>query len=122
MICSSRDPKPWRSGATHALPLFVLLFATAYFLMERSTANAFSEHLTRLDSVYFAVTVLTTVGFGDIAGRSEAARALVTVQMIADLLLLGFVVRVLLQAAQTAVAGLSGHVRNDGPTASDTGS
>ena len=35
---------------------------------------------TRLDSIYFTVTTLSTVGFGDIAAHSQGARAVVTVQ------------------------------------------
>ena len=48
----------------------------------------------------FAVTVFATVGFGDIAPVSEPARVLVTIQMIADLLVLGLVVRSMLEAVR----------------------
>jgi hypothetical protein len=53
---------------------------------------------TRTDSLYFSVTVFTTVGFGDIAARSEAARLVVTLQMLLDLLLLGLVVKLFFSA------------------------
>jgi hypothetical protein len=56
--------------------------------------------LTRFDAVYFTVTVLATVGFGDIAAVTQTARILVTIQMLADLVLIGFVAKVLLGAAQ----------------------
>ena len=46
------------------------------------------------------MTVFTTVGFGDITARSEAARIVLIVQMLADLVLLGAGVRVLLGAVQ----------------------
>jgi voltage-gated potassium channel len=114
----SRSPYP-RLTAIEALafsaPLFVLLFATVYYLMERSEPLAFTQRLTRLDSLYFTVTVLSTVGFGDIAARSQLARALTTVQMFGDLILLGLVARVLLNAVQTGLA----HRAN--PPAGDTG-
>jgi len=42
----------------------------------------------------------TTVGFGDITAKSEAARVVLIVQMLADLVLLGAGVRVLLGAVQ----------------------
>jgi voltage-gated potassium channel len=82
------------------IPLFVLLFAVVYVLLDRSDPGAFSERLSRLDAVYFAVTVLATVGFGDIVAVSELTRALVTVQMVADLVLVGLVVKVVLNAVQ----------------------
>ena len=46
------------------LPLFLVLFAAAYFVMERVPAASFTEPLTRTDALYFAVTVFSTVGFG----------------------------------------------------------
>ena len=87
-----------------SIPLFVLLFATTYFLLGHSDPSAFTEPMTRLDSLYFTVTVLSTVGFGDIAAHSEAARAITTVQMIGDLILIGLVVRVFLGAVQNGLS------------------
>ena len=48
--------------------------------------------------MYFSSTVFTTVGFGDITAKSEAARLVVTVQMWLDLVLVGLVLRVVTQA------------------------
>ena len=82
------------------LPLFLVLFASTYFLMERASAASFSQPLTRTDALYFTVTVFSTVGFGDITAKSETARVVLIVQMLADLALLGAGVRVLLGAVQ----------------------
>lgn len=84
------------------VPLFVLLFASAYFVMARSSPASFSYHLTRTDSLYFTVTTLSTVGFGDITATSQTARLVVTVQMILDLLALGLGIRVFVGAVQRA--------------------
>jgi hypothetical protein len=46
--------------------------------------------------MYFSVTVFTTVGFGDITAKSETARIVLIVQMLADLALLGAGARALL--------------------------
>ena len=82
-------------------PLFLLLFATSYFLMAQADAESFSAHpLTRTDTLYFTVTVFATVGFGDISPASQAARLLVIVQMILDLLVLGLGIKVLLGAVE----------------------
>jgi len=76
------------------LPLFLLLFASAYFTMANTHPGSFNTHpLTRTDSLYFTVTVFSTVGFGDIAAMDQTARLVVTVQMLLDLLVLGLVVR-----------------------------
>lgn len=83
-------------------PLFLLLFATAYYLMAQAGHNFNVETLTRTDALYFTVTVFATVGFGDITAVSQHARLLVTVQMLLDLLILGLGVRVFLGAVQVA--------------------
>ena len=82
------------------VPLFLVLFSSIYFLMERSDAGSFSTPLTRVDALYLSVTVLSTVGFGDITPVSEVARIIVTGQMLANLVLVGLVARVLLDAVQ----------------------
>ena len=82
------------------LPLYLLLFASTYFVMERASAANFTQPLTRTDALYFAVTVFSTVGFGDIAAKSEPARVVLIFQMLGDLALLGAGVRVLLGAVR----------------------
>ena len=46
------------------------------------------------------MTVFSTVGFGDIVPRAEAARIVLMVQMLGDLALLGAGARVLLGAVR----------------------
>ncbi len=83
------------------VPLFVLLFASAYFVMARSSPAGFSYQL-RTDSLYFTVTTFSTVGFGDITATSQTGRLVVTVQMILDLLVLGLGIRMFVGAVQRA--------------------
>ncbi|MFD6187412.1 potassium channel family protein [Streptomyces goshikiensis] len=82
------------------VPLVVLLFATTYWLMERSVPGSFSETLSRTGALYFSMTVFSTVGFGDITARSDAARLLTTGQMTVNFLLVGVAARLLLNAVQ----------------------
>lgn len=81
-----------------SLPLFLMLFAGTYYVMARLSPASFGGHLSRTDALYFTVTVFTTVGFGDISAKTETARLVVTVQMIADLLILGLGIRIILGA------------------------
>jgi voltage-gated potassium channel len=87
-------------GLFVAVPVFILLFASAYYLMSRGDPTTFTAPLTRTDALYFTVTVFATVGFGDISARSEAARLVVTAQMILDLIILGLGARIVLGAVQ----------------------
>ena len=81
-------------------PLFLLLFAASYFLMAQADpANLSTPTLTRIDALYFTITIFATVGFGDISATSQSAR-LVSAQMILDLLVLGLGIRVLTGAVQ----------------------
>ncbi len=82
------------------LPLYLLIFASTYFVMERASAASFTQTMTRTDALYFCVTVFSTVGFGDIAPRSEAARIVLIFQMLGDLALLGAGARLLLTAVE----------------------
>ncbi|MEY2229081.1 MULTISPECIES: potassium channel family protein [Streptomyces] len=96
---------PWpglkaMEGMAITVPLFILLYATACFLLEHSAPGSFSEPLSRTDGLYFAMTVFSTVGFGDITARSETARLLTTGQITLNLLLLGVAARLLANAVQ----------------------
>ena len=83
-----------------SVPLYVLLFATTYFLMARANQTSFGGPLSRTDAMYFSSTIFTTVGFGDITAKSEAARLVVTLQMWLDLVFLGLVVRLVVNAVK----------------------
>jgi hypothetical protein len=85
-----------------SVPLFVLLFASTYVVMAAISAGSFSQPMTRTNALYFTVTVFATVGFGDITAKTEAARLVVTAQMIIDLIILGIGARVILGAVTRA--------------------
>ena len=96
-----RSPFPGLRAVEHlaiSVPLFVLLFASTYVVMATLSASNFGGHLTHTDGLYFTVTVLSTVGFGDITAKTEAARLVVTGQMIADLVILALAVKVIVGA------------------------
>jgi voltage-gated potassium channel len=84
-----------------AIPLFLLLFASAYLVIASAQPEAFTEPLSKTNALYFTITVFATVGFGDIAPKAEAARVAAMVQMLADLVVVGLVVRVIVGAART---------------------
>ncbi|MGW2598743.1 potassium channel family protein [Streptomyces klenkii] len=101
------SPRP-RLRAVEALattvPLFLLLFAAAYYLMDQARPGGFGEPLSRTDALYFALTVFSTVGFGDIAPRTEVARIATMAQMTGDILLVGVAAHVVVGAVQSALA------------------
>lgn len=100
-----RSTRP-RLRAVRALlvgvPMFLVVFAAIYVVVGTAQEGAFTEPLSRTDALYFAVTVFSTVGFGDIAGRSELARILVTTQMVIGLLIVGVIARLVVTAVHVA--------------------
>jgi voltage-gated potassium channel len=83
-----------------SVPLFLLLFAGTYFVMGTISVDNFSQPLTRTDALYFTVTVFATVGFGDITAVFEAARVLVTGQMVAGIVIVGIGARIIVDAVK----------------------
>jgi voltage-gated potassium channel len=85
------------------IPLFLVLFAWIYLTMARSDPASFGQPLSRPSALYFTVSVFSTVGFGDIAPRTDVARLVATVQMLADLAVVAVVIRLILGAATRGV-------------------
>ncbi len=81
-------------------PLFLLLFSGAYYVIAHLSASNFNQSMTRVDALYFTVTVFATVGFGDIVATSQAARALVTGQMVAGIVIVGLGARIIVDAVK----------------------
>lgn len=88
-------------GTTVAL--FLLVFASSYRLMSHDTPPGFSEPLTHIDALFFTITIFTSVGFADVVPISQTARALTAVQMLGDLVFLGVVAKVFLEAMRRGV-------------------
>lgn len=73
---------------------FIIIFAFTffYFFMARSSGEHFQglgPSSSLVDTVYFAFTVQSTVGFGDIYPKSKLAKTLVMLQQ--TLLIIGLV-------------------------------
>lgn len=80
------------------LVMLIVGFASIYYAMNRDGSQLDGLE-TRVDAAYFTVTTLATVGFGDLVPATQAARAVVTAQVVFDLVFLGVAVRVFAKAA-----------------------
>ncbi len=102
-----RDPTPeMRAGSAMivAVTLLVLMFSMTYATLAATNPDWFSQPLDKSSAIYFTVTILGTVGFGDITAVSESARWVVTAQMVLDLTLVVALGRVLVTAARAGRA------------------
>lgn len=79
----------------------VIGYAAAYRNLSLCEPASFSESLSVVDAVYFSMTTLTTVGYGDIVARSQQARLVVSTELLATLvfifLIVGLFVTILAQ-------------------------
>jgi voltage-gated potassium channel len=83
-----------------AIPLFLVLFAAIYLRIADLDGSAFSQPLSRTGALYFTITVFSTVGFGDIAPRTDLARVVTMVQMLGDLVFVGLVLQLMIGAVK----------------------
>ena len=99
-----RAPNPMLRGVQALLMvslMFIVAFSLTYVLMAQADPAAFSEPMTKSAAIYFTVTTVATVGFGDIVATTDATRLVVTVQMLMGIGILATTARVVLSATQT---------------------
>lgn len=82
------------------LAVYLVGYATMYYLLSQADPDNFTEPLSRLDALYFCLTVFATVGFGDIAATTEETRAVVSIQIVGNLVLIALGVRLLTAAVK----------------------
>lgn len=85
------------------LSMLVVGFAAVLYALNHEGTQVTGLE-TRLDSIYFTMTTLSTVGFGDIHASAQAGRAVVTTQIVFNLLFVGVAVRVFTTAARRRAA------------------
>ncbi|HEX4126962.1 MAG TPA: potassium channel family protein [Acidimicrobiales bacterium] len=83
--------------------LFLVLFSGIYLAMSNESGLTFSQGLDHTRALYFTVSVFSTVGFGDITPRTDAARLVVAAQMLLDLAIIGAAVRLIFNAARSRI-------------------
>ena len=86
--------------AAVALFLFLVVFAATYLTLSHVNDKAFSQHLDRSGALYFAIVTLGTVGYGDIVPTTTAARLVVSLQILLDLVFLAVLLRIVFAAAR----------------------
>jgi voltage-gated potassium channel len=83
--------------------MFLAIFAMVYVMISLDHPDSFSEPLDSFNAYYYALTVLATVGFGDIAPNSVPARSVTMVQMALDIAFIAVLIRVMGGAAKKAL-------------------
>jgi voltage-gated potassium channel len=103
--------------------LFLCFFALLYVALSAGDPGAFTQGVNKVAGIYFTMTILTTVGFGDISAVSDTARVMVTLQMVLGVILIGTAVKALAFSATRAVAERTDTIASgprEGPTPGGT--
>jgi len=80
--------------------LTIITSSATYYAMASANPDSFRGLGTKIDATYFAVTVMSTVGFGDIVPTTQAARLVTTCHMIFTVALVGAAFRLVTWAAR----------------------
>ncbi|AUM19403.1 potassium channel family protein [Rhodococcus sp. GXMU-t2271] len=83
-----------------SVAVYLVGYSTVYHVLSYNSPGSFDEPLSRIDALYFCMTVFATVGFGDIVATTETARVLVTAQMVGNLVLIALGLRFLTAAVK----------------------
>jgi voltage-gated potassium channel len=89
------DPGVRLDVLTLVVIVVVPLFALGFYAIERADPGQFAGLDTKTDALYFTMSTLATVGFGDVHATGQAARALVTVQIVFNLVVVAALASVL---------------------------
>jgi voltage-gated potassium channel len=92
------------------LPLTAVVFALGFYLMELHLPGQIPGITTRTDALYFTLSTLTTVGFGDITAQGQLARGVVILQLVFNAVFVG-----------AAVSIVVGTIRNRAPSLAQDG-
>ena len=96
MVLTSADPLfDAMRCIVSALVFLVISFSSAYFVLAADYTEQIKGLETKLDAIYFTITILATVGFGDISATGQTARAVVSAQMVVNFAVLAVALRVI---------------------------
>lgn len=83
--------------------MFLAIFSMIYVMISINDPSAFTEQLTSFSAYYYSLTVLATVGFGDIAPTMVSSRSVTMVQMALDIAFIAVLIRIMGGAAKKAL-------------------
>lgn len=75
------------------LVLLVMAFSLAFFLINLLSPDQFVGLSTRTDALYFTLSTMTTVGYGDVHAEGQLARAMMCVMIVFNIVVVASLVR-----------------------------
>lgn len=75
------------------LVLLIMTFSMAFYLVNLSAPDQVSGLRTRTDALYFTLSTMATVGYGDVHATGQVARAMVCALIVFSAVVVGSLVR-----------------------------
>lgn len=88
-------------GLIVSIMAVMVAFSFCFYTMEQRDPGQFAELHTRLDALYFTAATAASVGYGDVHATGQAARAVVLLQIVFNVVFIG-----------TAVALVSSRIKS----------
>ena len=103
-----RHGGPGRGPRLLAMLLVLLVMASSltFFLLNQTAPDQITGLETRTDALYFTLSTMTTVGYGDIHAEGQLARALVCVLLVFNVVVVASLIRLY------TTRDRAGHVRD----------
>lgn len=105
-------------GLVAVVVAVVLSFALVFYILEDRNPGQVPGLHTRIDALYFAMTTLFTIGYGDIHAEGQVARVLVLVQMVFNVVFIASAAHVVsskIRSRVTERAQARAATRGEGP-------
>lgn len=98
MVLELKDLRAGDAGRTTGaltimLVLLVMAFSLTFYLLDRLAPEQIEGLRTRTDALYFTLSTMTTVGYGDVHAEGQLARALVCALIIFSIVVVASLVR-----------------------------
>jgi voltage-gated potassium channel len=87
------DPGRGFRGLSMLLILLVMAASLTFFLLNQASPEQVTGLQTRTDALYFTLSAMTTVGFGDVHAEGQIARALVGVLLVFNVVVVASLIR-----------------------------
>ncbi len=75
------------------LVVLVMSFSMSFFLVEVLAPGQFTGLVTRIDALYFTLSTMTTVGYGDVHAEGQLARTFVCALIVFNIVVVATLVR-----------------------------
>jgi voltage-gated potassium channel len=71
------------------IELVVVVFAFGFYQLEQARPGELADLDTRTDALYFTVSTMATIGYGDVHAVGQVARVIVLIQMAFNIVFVG---------------------------------